>query len=125
MREKVRGENRVSSLMKQKKRGEIYFVIYIAGFFFKKKFCSEEIVKQKIYQRPTNHYWCGHLGPRGGGGGTKSLCHRISMRNFSRSWRTRMYLFWKMKAFFLSEAVQAREYPKTSKHLMPMQLVRT
>jgi hypothetical protein len=36
-----------------------------------------------------------------------------------------MYLFWKMKAFFLSEAVQAREYPETSKHLMPMQLVRT
>jgi len=34
MREKVRGEYRFSSLMKQKKGGKIFFVIYIAGFFF-------------------------------------------------------------------------------------------
>ena len=33
-REKVRGEYRVSSLVKQNKKGKIYFVIYIAGFFF-------------------------------------------------------------------------------------------
>jgi hypothetical protein len=35
MREKVRGEYRGSSLMKQKKKAKICFVIYIAGFFFK------------------------------------------------------------------------------------------
>jgi hypothetical protein len=35
MREKVRGGYGFSSLMKQKKKGKIYFVIYIAGFFFK------------------------------------------------------------------------------------------
>jgi hypothetical protein len=37
MREKVRGEYRVSSLMKQKKKAKICFVIYIAGkriFFY-------------------------------------------------------------------------------------------
>jgi hypothetical protein len=31
MREKVRGEYRFSSLMKQNKKGKIYFVIYMAG----------------------------------------------------------------------------------------------
>ena len=31
MRDKVRGEYRVSSLMKQKKKAKICFVIYIAG----------------------------------------------------------------------------------------------
>jgi hypothetical protein len=31
MREKVRGEYRVSSLMKQKKKAKICFFIYIAG----------------------------------------------------------------------------------------------
>jgi hypothetical protein len=36
MREKVRGGCGFSSLMKQKKQGKIYFVIFIAGFFFKK-----------------------------------------------------------------------------------------
>jgi hypothetical protein len=36
VREKVRGEYRFSSLMKQNKRGKFYFVIYIAGFFLKK-----------------------------------------------------------------------------------------
>ena len=30
------GEYGFSSLMKQNKKGKIYFVIYIAGFFFKK-----------------------------------------------------------------------------------------
>jgi hypothetical protein len=33
MREKVRGECGFSSLMKQKKKAKICFVIYIAGFF--------------------------------------------------------------------------------------------
>ena len=42
--------------MKQNKKGKIRFVIYVAGFFFKKKFCYEVIVKQKIYKRSTNHY---------------------------------------------------------------------
>jgi hypothetical protein len=32
MRKKVRGEYRVSSLMKQNKKSQICFVIYIAGF---------------------------------------------------------------------------------------------
>jgi hypothetical protein len=36
MREKVRGECGLSSLMKQKKKAEICFVIYIAGLFLKK-----------------------------------------------------------------------------------------
>jgi len=35
-RERVRGECGLSSLMKQKKKAKICFVIYIAGFFFKK-----------------------------------------------------------------------------------------
>ena len=35
-RDKVRGEYRVSSLMKQNKKAKICFVIYIAGFFLKK-----------------------------------------------------------------------------------------
>jgi hypothetical protein len=46
MREKVRGEYRVSSRIKQKKKSKICFVIYNAGFFFKKHFCHEVIVKQ-------------------------------------------------------------------------------
>ena len=37
-REKVRGVYRVSSLVKQNKKGKICFVIYIAGFFFKKNY---------------------------------------------------------------------------------------
>ncbi len=55
-REKVRGVYRFSSLVKQNKKGKICFVIYIAGFFFKKKFCYEVIVKQKIYKRSSNYY---------------------------------------------------------------------
>jgi len=31
--------------MKQKKKGQFYFVIYIAGFFKKQKFCYVVIVK--------------------------------------------------------------------------------
>ena len=38
VREKVRGVYRVSSLVKQNKKGKICFVIYIAGFFFKKNY---------------------------------------------------------------------------------------
>jgi hypothetical protein len=33
--------------MKKNKKAEICFVIHIAGFFFKKKFCYEVIAKQK------------------------------------------------------------------------------
>ncbi len=46
----------VCSLVKQKKKAKICFVIYIAGYFFKKKFCYEVIVKQKIYKRSSNYY---------------------------------------------------------------------
>ena len=46
---RVMGEYRFSSLLKQNKKAKICFVIYIAGFFFKKIFCYEVIVKQKIY----------------------------------------------------------------------------
>jgi hypothetical protein len=56
VREKVRGEYGFSSLMKQKKKAEICFVIYIAGFFFKFFFCYEVIVKQIFKERPANHY---------------------------------------------------------------------
>jgi hypothetical protein len=47
MREKVRGEYRFSSLMKQKTKGQICFVIHIAGFFFRKKTCYEVFAKQE------------------------------------------------------------------------------
>ncbi len=56
MREKVRGEYRISPLMKQKNKGKICFVVHIAG---KKKllfYIYAVIVKQKIYKRSTNHY---------------------------------------------------------------------
>ena len=56
VRERVRGECEFSSLVKQNKKAEICFVIYIAGFFFKKNFCYEVIVKQKIYKRSSNYY---------------------------------------------------------------------
>ena len=39
-----------------RRRAKICFVIYIAGFFFKKKFCYEVIAKQKFYKRSSNHY---------------------------------------------------------------------
>ena len=44
VRVRVRGEYGFSSLLKQNKKAKICFVIYIAGFFFKKKFCYEESV---------------------------------------------------------------------------------
>jgi hypothetical protein len=58
MREKVRGECGFSSLMKQKKKAKICFVIYIAGFFFKKNFCYEVILKQKKNERFRLYYLC-------------------------------------------------------------------
>ena len=42
--------------MKQNKKAKICFVIYIAGFFFKKKFCYEVIVKQKKTERFRLYY---------------------------------------------------------------------
>jgi len=42
--------------LKQNKKAKICFVIYIAGFFFKKNFCYEVIVKQKIYTRASDYY---------------------------------------------------------------------
>ena len=54
MREKVRGECRFSSLMKQNKKGNFYFIIYIAGFFFKFFLCYEVFAKQKKNYSP--HY---------------------------------------------------------------------
>ena len=56
MREKVRGEYVVSSLMKQKKRGKICFVIHIAGFFFLNFFCYEVFAKQKKAERCRLYY---------------------------------------------------------------------
>jgi hypothetical protein len=56
VREKLGGGCGFSSLMKQKKKAKICFVIYIAGFFLKKKFCYEVIVKQIFKERPANHY---------------------------------------------------------------------
>ncbi len=57
VRDKVRGDCRFSSLVKQNKKAKICFVIHIAGFFFKKQFCYEVIVKQKIYKRASHCYW--------------------------------------------------------------------
>ncbi len=57
VRDKVRGEYRVSSLVKQNKKAKICFVIYIAG---KKKllfYTYAVIVKQIFYKRPSNQYW--------------------------------------------------------------------
>jgi hypothetical protein len=48
VREKVRGEYRVSSLVKQNKKAKICFVIHRRIFL---------IVKQIFYKRPTNHYF--------------------------------------------------------------------
>jgi len=56
VREKVRGEYRVSSLVIQNKKAKICFVIYIAGFFFKFFFCYEVIVKQKKTERFRLYY---------------------------------------------------------------------
>ena len=54
----VRGVYGFSSHVKQKKKAKICFVIYIAGFLFLKIFCYEVIVKQKIYKRASNYYYC-------------------------------------------------------------------
>ena len=43
--------------MKQNKKGKIYFVIYIAGFFFKFFFCFEVFAKQKKKKESRNNYW--------------------------------------------------------------------
>jgi hypothetical protein len=51
----IRGVYGFSSLMKQKKKAKICFVIYIAGFFLI-FFCYEVIVKQIFYKRSANHY---------------------------------------------------------------------
>ena len=55
-REKVRGVYGFSSLMKQKKKGKICFVIHIAGFFFLKFFCYEVFAKQKKPELADNYY---------------------------------------------------------------------
>jgi hypothetical protein len=43
--------------VKQNKKGKIYFVIYIAGFFFKFFFCFEVFAKQKKKKESRNNYW--------------------------------------------------------------------
>jgi hypothetical protein len=59
MRETVKVGSGFSSLMKQKKKGKIYFVIYIAGFFCEKKMGYEVIVKRFFKERPRLYYWGG------------------------------------------------------------------
>ncbi len=54
LREKVRGEYRFCSLVKQNKKGKTCFVIYIAGFFL--IFFYEVIAKQKKKLRASHHY---------------------------------------------------------------------
>jgi len=44
--------------MNQNKKAKICFVIYIAGFFFKKKFCYEVFAKQKKAKLADNTYLC-------------------------------------------------------------------
>ena len=63
MRDEVRGVYGFSSLVKQNKKAKICFVIYIAGFFFKKNFCYEVIVKQIFYKRSSNYYSQTHTSP--------------------------------------------------------------
>jgi len=84
VREKARGEYGFSSLMKQNKKAEICFVIYIAGFFFKKKFCYEVIVKQKIYKRSSNYYW---LDTDEGRGSSEGYIRSISSSPYALSIR--------------------------------------
>ena len=54
---RVRGEYGFSSLLKQNKKAKICFVIYIAGFFFKKNFCYEVFAKQKKTEESSNNYF--------------------------------------------------------------------
>jgi len=42
--------------LKQNKKAKICFVIYIAGFFFKKNLCYEVIAKQKKTEESSNNY---------------------------------------------------------------------
>ena len=56
MRVRVRGEYGFSSLVKQKKKAKICFVIYIAGFFFKTNFCYEVFAKQKKTKESRQYY---------------------------------------------------------------------
>ena len=60
VRERVRGECEFSSLVKQKIKAKNCFVIYIAGFFFKKIFCYEVIAKQKKKEY-SRYYYCSIL----------------------------------------------------------------
>ena len=46
-----------SFLVKQNKKAEICFVIYIAGFFFLNFLCYEVFAKQKIYKLSSNYYY--------------------------------------------------------------------
>jgi hypothetical protein len=55
-RERERGVYGFSSLLKQNKKAKICFVIYIAGFFFKKNFCYEVFAKQKKTEESSNYY---------------------------------------------------------------------
>jgi hypothetical protein len=57
-RERERGVYGFSSLLKQNKKAKICFVIYIAGFFFKKNFCYEVFAKQKKKKCSANNYSC-------------------------------------------------------------------
>jgi hypothetical protein len=44
--------------MKQNQKAKICFVIYIAGFFFNKKFCYEVFAKQKKRKESRIYYFC-------------------------------------------------------------------
>ena len=52
----IRGDYRISSLVKQNKKAKICFVIHIAGEKIIIFYIYAVIVKQKIYKRSTNHY---------------------------------------------------------------------
>ena len=56
-RENVRGEYRVSSLVKQNKKAKICFVIHITGERKLLFYIYAVIVKQIFYKRPSNQYW--------------------------------------------------------------------
>ena len=56
MREKVRGEYRFSSLVKQKKKLKFASSFTSPDFFFKKKFCYEVFAKQKKTERFRLYY---------------------------------------------------------------------
>jgi hypothetical protein len=64
--------------LKQNKKAKICFVIYIAGFFFKKNLCYEVFAKQKILKLSSNHYLHRQLCIRGGA--HRQLCIRGGAR---------------------------------------------